>query len=46
MFNRGKAAGLGYTFVISTGNEADLTMADLLDYVVEDAHTHTVMPFC
>ncbi|HEY4043122.1 MAG TPA: acetate--CoA ligase family protein [Rhodopila sp.] len=46
LFNRGKAADLGFSYVISTGNEADLTMADFLDYMVEDPHTHAVMLFC
>ena len=46
LFNRGKAAGLGFSYVISTGNEADLGMADFLDYMVEDPHTHAVMLFC
>lgn len=46
LFNRGKAAGLGFSYVISTGNEADLNMADFLDYMVEDPHTHAVMLFC
>ena len=46
LYNRGKAAGLGFSYVISTGNEADLTMADFLDYMVEDRHTHAVMLFC
>src|ERR1700709_1967319 len=46
LFNRGKAAGLGFSYVISTGNEVDLTMADFLDYMVEDPHTHAVMLFC
>ncbi|WP_428485074.1 acetate--CoA ligase family protein [Rhodopila sp.] len=46
LFNRGKAAGIGFSYVISTGNEADLTMADFLDYMVEDSHTHAVMLFC
>ena len=46
LFNRGKEAGLGFSYVISTGNEADLTMADFLDYMVEDPHTHAVMLFC
>jgi acetyltransferase len=46
LFNRGKAAGLGFTYVISTGNEADLGMADFLDYMVEDPYTHAVMLFC
>jgi acyl-CoA synthetase (NDP forming) len=46
LFNRGKASGLGFTYVISTGNEADLGMADFLDYMVEDEHTSAVMLFC
>jgi len=46
LFNRGKAAGIGFSYVISTGNEADLTMADFLDYMVEDPHTDAVMLFC
>ncbi len=46
LFNRGKAAGLGFSYVISTGNEADLGMADFLDYMVEDQHTQAVMLFC
>ena len=46
LFNRGKAAGLAFSYVISTGNEADLGMADFLDYMIEDPHTHAVMLFC
>src|SRR6201995_3831624 len=46
LFNRGKAAGIGFSYVISTGNEADLSMADFLDYMVEDKNTHAVMLFC
>ena len=46
LFNRGKHAGIGFSYVISTGNEADLSMADFLDYMVEDSHTSAVMLFC
>ncbi len=46
LFNRGKAAGIGFSYVISTGNEADLNTADFLDYMVEDSNTHAVMLFC
>jgi len=46
LFNRGKAAGLAFTYVISIGNEADLGMADFLDYMVEDENTAAVMLFC
>src|SRR5450755_2796895 len=46
LFNRGKAAGLAFSYVISTGNEADLGMADFLDYMIEDEHTAAVILFC
>ena len=46
LFNRGKAAGIGFSYVISTGNEADLEMADFLDYMIEDSQTHCVLLFC
>jgi acetate---CoA ligase (ADP-forming) len=46
LFNRGKSAGIGFSYVISTGNEADLNMADFLDYMVEDSNTHAIMLFC
>ena len=46
LFNRGKAAGLGFSYVMSTGNEADLTAADFLDYMARDDRTHAVMLFC
>jgi acetate---CoA ligase (ADP-forming) len=46
LFSRGRAASLGFSYVISTGNEADLTMADFLDYMVEDPTTQAVMLFC
>ncbi len=46
LFNRGRAAGLAFSYVISTGNEADLTAADFLDYMIEDERTHAVMLFC
>ena len=46
VFNRGKAADLGFSYVISTGNEAGLTMADFLDYMIEDPRTNAVLLFC
>src|SRR3984885_3139878 len=46
LFNRGKAAGIGFSYVISTRKEADLNMADFLDYMVEDKHTDAVILFC
>jgi acyl-CoA synthetase (NDP forming) len=45
LFNRGHEAGLGFSYVVSSGNEADLTAADFLDYMVRDDRTHAVMMF-
>ncbi len=45
LFNRGHAVGLGYSYVISTGNEADLTLADFLEYMVQDDRTDAVLLF-
>ena len=39
------AKGLGITFYISTGNEADLTVEDFLDALVDDAATSVVSVF-
>jgi acetate---CoA ligase (ADP-forming) len=46
LFARGRAAGLAFSHVVSTGNEADLTAADFLEYLVQDSHTDAVMLFC
>jgi acetate---CoA ligase (ADP-forming) len=46
LFDRGQKAGIGFSYVISTGNEADLNMGDFLDYMVEDSNTHAVILFC
>ena len=45
LFNRGKAVGLGFSYVISTGNEADLTLAAFLDSMGQDPRTDAVMLF-
>ena len=46
LFARGRAAGLAFSHVVSTGNEADLTAADFLEYLVQDWRTDVVMLFC
>ena len=46
LFARGRAAGLAFSYVVSTGNEADLTAADFLDYMVQDPRTDVIMLFC
>jgi acyl-CoA synthetase (NDP forming) len=39
------AKGLGISCSISTGNEADLTAEEFLEYLVEDAATQTIVVF-
>lgn len=45
LFDRGRATGLGFSHVITTGNEADLTAADFFAHLVEDADTTAVLLF-
>ena len=42
IMHRGHAAGLAFSHVISTGNEADLSLADCLDFMVGDPDTAIV----
>ena len=46
LFARGRAAGLAFSHIISTGNEADLDVAEFLEYLVDDEHTDVVLLFC
>lgn len=46
LFARGRAAGLAFSHVVSTGNEADLTAAGFIEYLVQDSRTDVVMIFC
>lgn len=39
------ARGLGLSYVVSSGNEADLKSADYLDYLVEDARTKVILVY-
>jgi acetate---CoA ligase (ADP-forming) len=45
LYHRGRAQGLSFSYVVSTGNEADLTLADFLDYMIGDAATDAVLMF-
>lgn len=45
LFARGYGAGLQFSYVVSTGNEADITLSDCLDYMVHDRRTDAVMIF-
>ncbi len=45
LYNRGRALGLSFGTVVSTGNEADLTAADFLAHMAEDPATAAVLLF-
>ncbi|HXW28593.1 MAG TPA: acetate--CoA ligase family protein, partial [Xanthobacteraceae bacterium] len=45
LYHRGRAQGLSFSYVVSTGNEADLTLADFLDYMIGDQQTDAVLMF-
>ena len=42
VMHRGHADGLAFSHVISTGNEADVDVADCLDFMVDDSHTDII----
>ncbi len=42
---RAVAMGLGYSHVISTGNEADLETSDFIDYLLDEPHVRVVACF-
>jgi acyl-CoA synthetase (NDP forming) len=46
LLTRGRAAGLSFSYVISSGNEVDLSTAHYLEYMVEDPQTQIVMLLC
>ncbi len=45
LYNRGRALGLSFGTVVSTGNEADLTAADFLAHMADDPATAAVLLF-
>ncbi len=45
IYNRAKAMGIAVSYVISTGNEADLATGEILDYLVQDSATDIVLLF-
>jgi acetate---CoA ligase (ADP-forming) len=46
LYTRGRAVGLSFSYVISSGNEVDLSTAHYLEYMVRDPHTQIVMLLC
>lgn len=45
LYNRGRALGLAFSIVATTGNEADLTIADFFHHLVHDADTDAILLF-
>ncbi len=45
LYNRGRALGLSFSTVVTTGNEADLTAADILAHMAADPDTAGVLLF-
>jgi acetate---CoA ligase (ADP-forming) len=45
LYNRGRAMGLSFSAIVSTGNEADLTVADILAHMATDPETKGVLLF-
>jgi acyl-CoA synthetase (NDP forming) len=43
LYSHGRRVGIGFSYVITSGNEADLTIADFLDYLVEDDATSVIL---
>lgn len=46
MFTRGRALGLSFSHVISSGNEVDLTASDYLSWMVRDSDTQVIVLLC
>ena len=46
LVERALDAGLGISLLLCTGNEADLTFADVLPWLADDSHTRVVALFC
>jgi acetate---CoA ligase (ADP-forming) len=45
LFNDGLSRGLGFSHVLSTGNEADLDLAELTGYLLDDPDTRVILLF-
>jgi acyl-CoA synthetase (NDP forming) len=43
LFNRGLALGIGFSYIISAGNEVDLEVQDFLDFLLDDPDTRVIL---
>lgn len=45
ILSRGAARGVGFSKLVSVGNEADITVAELVEMMAEDPHTRVIQLF-
>ena len=45
LYNRGRAQGLSFSYIVSTGNESDLTVSDFFAYMAQDPATAVILLF-
>jgi acetyltransferase len=45
IFNLAQEAGIGFTYIASTGNEVDLNTLDFMEYILEDSDTRMVISY-
>lgn len=45
IFNMAQEAGVGFSYVISTGNEVDLNSLDFMEFMLEDPDTHLIVGY-
>jgi len=45
IFDRAQAVGVGFSHCVSVGNQADLEMADFVEYLIEDARTGVICTY-
>ena len=45
IISKGKASGIGFSKLISTGNEADLHLEDYLEYLAQDENTQIIAAY-
>jgi acyl-CoA synthetase (NDP forming) len=45
LFNKGLARGMRFSYVVSTGNEVNIELLDVMEHLIEDPSTRVVMAY-
>jgi acetyltransferase len=45
LLTRAQARGIGFSYLVSTGNEGDLDSTDYMEFMLEDPHTEAIIVF-